>query len=467
VLGLAVALTAMLAACTASGGAQPSADYREGYRLGLEAYTYGLPLMVTDATYRTMTSVNVSTGAFGPLNRFNHVRGGNKAGNATVVAAGSSSLSSIAWLDLRSEPQVLHVPAVAGHHFVLALIDPYTENVANLGSAAGTAPGDYVIAGPGQSAVRLPAGTRRLDVAYSRIWVIGSTQLKGPSDVAGVNKIQDTYTLTALTRYGAAHTPPAPSRPSTAVTTYRVPTGLAFFDALGQQLADFPPPARDEAELQRLAEVGIGPGLTPSTDPKLSKDTLRGLADAAAAAPAQIRTDTRELFASRAPRNNGYLLGGFGRYGTDYALRAAISQVGLGAFVPQQTIYAMAWSDHDGAPLTGSTPYVLHLQTAPPAREGWSLTVYDLHGAMVANSLDRYAFNASSRLTRNPDGSIDIYLQSTEPTSPARARNWLPTPEGQGFEVLWRLYAPVQGRIGGILDGSGWQAPAIRPRSRS
>ncbi len=461
-LAIAVALTAVLAGCTTSGDKQPSADYQKGYRLGLEAYTYGLPLMVTNATYETMTSVNVSNGAYGPVNQFNNVRGANNAGSKAVVAPGSTSLSSIAWLDLRGEPQVLHVPQVTDHYFVLALIDPYTENVKNLGTASNTKPGDYVIVGPGQHEVKIPAGTQRLDVDYSRIWIIGSTQLKGSSDVANVNEIQDGYTLTPLSKYGTSYAPPAPSSPTTTVTEYQMPTGVQFFDALGQQLAAFPPPTADDTELRKLAEVGIGPGMTPSQDSKVSSDTVKGLADAVAAGPAQIKNDTQKLLSEGFTKNNGYLLGGFGQYGTNYTLRAVVSQIGLGAFVPHQAIYAMSWSDTDKKALSGATPYVLHMQDPPPTNEGWSLTVYNLQGALVPNPLNRYAFTSSSQLARNSDGSIDFYLQSIEPTGQAQASNWLPTPSGQGFEVMWRLFAPEPNTIGGILGGSGWQPPAIQ-----
>ena len=140
-----------------------------------------------------------------------------------------------------------------------------------------------------------------------------------------------------------------------------------------------------------------------------------------AAGPAQIEKATQKLFAEGIAKNNGYLLGGFGQYGTDYTLRAVVSQIGLGAFVPHQAIYAMSWSDYDKKALSGSTSYVLHMQDLPPTNEGWSLTVYDLHGALVSNPLNRYAFSNSSQLARNSDGSIDFYLQATEPTSPARA----------------------------------------------
>ena len=438
-----------------------TAEYQRAYQIGLDAYVYGLPLLVTDATYQTMTSVDVSQGAYGPPNQFNNARSANSSGSTAVVAPGATSLSSIAWLDLRAEPQVLHVPKVTGHYFVLAFVDPYTENPVNLGTASGTPPGDYVVTDPSQSGVTIPAGTRRLAVDYSRIWIIGSTQLLGPHDVATVDAIQDGYTLTPLSKYGSGYQPPVPANPRTTVTKHAPATGPRFFDELGQQLALFPPPSTDSAALAQFATVGIGPGRTPSTDATLSGDTVRGLTDAVAAGPATVQQDTQSLYAAGFSTHAGYLLGGFGTYGTNYAERAVISQVGLGAFVAHQAVYAMAWSDSAKQPLSGSSAYRLHLAAPPPTAEGWSLTVYDLKGALVQNSLDRYAFTNLSTLTKNADGSVDLYLQATQPTSTTQAANWLPTPAGQGFEVTWRLFAPTPSAIPGILGGAGWQPPAI------
>ena len=180
----------MLVLAAASGCSSGSSqdDYAKAYTRGLEAYTYGLPLLVTNKTFLTMTSVNVSNGAFGPVNQFNNVRTLNNPDSTAVVAPGANGLSSIAWLDLTQEPQVLQVPQVTDHVFVLALLDPYTEDLRNLGSANDTQPGDYVICGPGQHDARLPAGTQRVDVDYTRIWIIGSTQLKGESDLANVQQ---------------------------------------------------------------------------------------------------------------------------------------------------------------------------------------------------------------------------------------------------------------------------------------
>ncbi|MFN8156888.1 MAG: DUF1254 domain-containing protein [Candidatus Nanopelagicales bacterium] len=466
---LAVAAALLLAGCgTGSPGSTSttSADYQNGYAVGLKAYVYGLPLMVTDATYQAMTSIDVSQGAFGPVNQFNNVRSPNGSGSTAVVAPGATSLSSIAWVDLTGEPQVLHVPEVTDHFFVLALLDPYTENIVNLGSASSTPEGNYVLVDPAHRGVTIPQGAKELDVDYARIWIIGSTQLKGASDIPAVNKIQDGYTLTPLSRFGTTWTPSVPANPITTVLQRPIPTGVQFFDQLGADLQAFPPPNADAPLLAELATVGIGAGRTPSTDRSLSADTLRGLSDAVAAGPQQVQADTKSLFAQDFPTHDGYLLGGFGSYGTNYAERAVISQIGLGAFVPQQAIYAMTWTDHAQQQLAGSSSYTVHLAQAPPTVEGWSVTVYTDSGTLVSGPDGRTsALTNISPLTTNPDGSIDLYLQPTQPSAAAQAANWIPTPKGQGFEVTWRLFAPDASAVSGILDGSGWQPPAIAPAS--
>jgi hypothetical protein len=469
---LSAALMAAAAGC--SSGSSPTSsptssttnsqsDYDKAYAVGLQAYTYGLPLLDTNKTFLSMTSINVSNNdGFGPVNQFNHVRQLNDPSSTAVVAPGANALSSIAWLDLTAEPQILHVPEVTDHDFVLALLDPYTEDVRNLGSAHDTPAGDYVICGPGQHDVQLPAGTQRIDMDYTRVWIIGSTQLKGQADVPNVNKIQDGYTLTPLSKYGTDYQPPAPAQPDTTVENYTVPTGLEFFDTLGQLLQQFPPPAADNDQLAAFATVGIGPGKAPSKD-GLSADTIRGLTDAVAAGPAQIQADTKTVFEASAKKHNGYFLGGFGAYGTNYQLRAVVATIGLGAFTSDQAIFAMCFTDGNTKALDGSSSYVIHMATQPPAGEGWTLTVYNTKGALIQNPINRYEFTNSSTFTKNADGSVDIYIQATQPADPAKAQNWLPVASGQGFEVIWRLMAPKPDTIDGILNGSGWQPPALMP----
>ncbi|MGO9899527.1 MAG: DUF1214 domain-containing protein [Solirubrobacteraceae bacterium] len=201
--------------------------------------------------------------------------------------------------------------------------------------------------------------------------------------------------------------------------------------------------------------------MMPSQNRHLSSNTLSALKAAVAAGPAQIKKDAEQLFLAGFAKHDGYFLGGFGQYGTNYELRAVIAQVGLGAVTSSQTIFALGLTDHSLKALSGSTSYVLRMPTAPPVNEGWSVTVYTLKGALVQNPLNRYELSNASQLVHNGDGSVDIYLQATQPTNPAQVSNWLPTPAGAGFEVIWRLIAPKPSAISSILNGTGWQPPAI------
>jgi hypothetical protein len=55
---------------------------------------------------------------------------------------------------------------------------------------------------------------------------------------------------------------------------------LSFFDALGDALKRFPPPAADHPFLAKLRAVGIGAGLHPRSSVGLDAATRQGLHDA-------------------------------------------------------------------------------------------------------------------------------------------------------------------------------------------
>ena len=116
----AMLLVAAALLITVYQSAVSQADYNNGYEIGLEAYTYGLPLLVTNTTFETMTSINVPDGAFGPVNQFNNVRSLNNPDSTAVVAPSPTSLSSIAWLDLRQ--RATSPPCAGGKKPLLRLL---------------------------------------------------------------------------------------------------------------------------------------------------------------------------------------------------------------------------------------------------------------------------------------------------------------------------------------------------------
>lgn len=458
----ALMVTLSIAAAPASAS---QADYDRGYTLGLEAYKYGLPLVVMNKTFRAQTSIDVPNGrGFGPVNRFNHVRNLATAEDRSVVAPNHDTLYSIAWVDLSDQPQVIHVPRVSKkRYFVLPLMSPYTEDFRNLGTVNHTKPGDYALTAPGQQNTPLPKGVHRIKTDYDRVWIIGRTQVFGENDIKNVRKIQDRYSITPLSRYGSAWRPRQPRNPDTRVNDPKVPTGLAYFDALGAELAKFPPPPADTPILGRLAAVGIAPGLKTSKS-VANEDTRRGLIDAVAAGKSSVAADLKQIYLGGFLAHNGWAVLPVGNYGTDYTLRAVTTQVGLGALVPEEAVYPLTVTDLTAQSLTGQKRYALHFPASalPPARAFWSLTLYDNDGFFVPNSIDRYLVNDHTDLKYNSDGSLDLFIQEAKPQDPDQARNWLPTPSG-GFRLIMRIYSPEPAEIPGILNGNGWRPPQILP----
>jgi hypothetical protein len=226
----------------------------------------------------------------------------------------------------------------------------------------------------------------------------------------------------------------------------------------------FPPPAADQPLLDELAPIGVGPGLDPATGTALSPDRLQGMRDAVTDGPANVQAKIAKHYVDEFGLHNGYLLADIGNYGTDYELRAMTDRVGVGALKPKIAIYAFTQTANDLSPLTGDSRYVLHIPADMlpiPAKQFWSVTMYDAAVFLVPNAIDRYLINDRSNLHYNADGSLDIYVQPNAPSDPQQAGNWLPSPgPGGGFRLIWRFYDPGKARAG-ILDGTGWQPPKV------
>ena len=85
-----------------------------------------------------------------------------------------------------------------------------------------------------------------------------------------------------------------------------------------------------------------------------------------------------------------------GVYGNYYLKRAIVTQLGLGANLPEDAIYPINLADETGKPLDGGSDYVLHFDkgATPPVNAFWSVTLYDAEGFQVANSLNRFAVSS-------------------------------------------------------------------------
>lgn len=422
----------------------------DAFRAGIEAYVWGYPLVVMA---RTRAQFLATT----PANTFSHQRQLASPESKAVVTPNNDTLYSIAWLDLRSGPVVLRLPAVPERYYDFQFLDMYTDTFANVCVRLhGPGPGAYAVVGPEWSG-SLPDGVGRLDAPTPDVWVIGRTLVDGPADVDAVRALQDRYQLQSLPGPPAAPPPPAPP-PTTAPlpSPHQVATaGIGFFDELGAAMTADPPPPHQHSMVQALASAGIGPGLSPRTggDRSVQSALVQSIPTAetviATATSASIRTD------------HGWASNPMvGTYGTDYLARATTAKIGLGANVADEAVYYATVADVTGAPLTGQHTYRIEFaagQLPPVHRHGfWSVTVYGPDRFLVANALHRYSIgDRTAGLKTGDDGSLRIVLGTHSPA--AHHANWLPTPPGP-FTLVLRVYVPAPPVLGGT-----WAPPGVTP----
>ena len=440
-----------------------------------DSYIYGLAPVLEYYTERINTDVvrPNSTGR-APINQFANVATFPNPSSTVIVRPNADTLYSTAWLDLSKGPIVLSYPNTNGRYFLFQLLDAYTNTFASLGARTdGTGAKSFLIAGPNWEG-KVPAGLTLVKAPTDTVWIIGRTEtLDTPSDIAAVNALQAQYKLTPLAHWRDPNYKPPEGRVDPNIDTKDTPTqqalaldGEQFFTLLAKVLRRNPPLKQDTTIVKELAELGIEPDERFNWN-RLSQAQQTAITDAVAdrtstGLPTRVADDiANNVGVSQV--SNGWTERldptEIGAYGTNYDARAVIAIGGLGANLPQDAIYPSTSVDSNGVALNSGTSYVLHFDKSqlPPVGAFWSLTVYDKNGYFVSNPINRYSTGSlHPELTYNADGSLDIYLQPTDPGG-SKTSNWLPTPSTPSpFNLTLRLYEPSAAALNGT-----WTPPPV------
>jgi hypothetical protein len=123
-------------------------------------------------------------------------------------------------------------------------------------------------------------------------------------------------------------------------------------------------------------------------------------------------------------------------------------------------MYYRASTDGTGGRLSGDNTYTLTFpKDALPARFAkyfWSVIAVDTtHFRVLPNQSKKYLINEQSRPEYGPDGSLTLYFAAERPAN-APEGNWLPTPRGSVYRVIFRFYGPIDG----VSNGTYWP-PAL------
>jgi hypothetical protein len=421
--------------------------------LSFEAYTFLYPLVTMEATRRQM--INVAEGVkpgFGPPNAFHHIRAFPAADFRAVVRPNFDTLYSTAWLDLTAGPVVVSTPDTDDRYYLLPMLDMWTDVFASPGKrTTGTGAQQFVLTPPGYAG-DVPAGVPVVAAPTPWVWVIGRTQTNGPEDYEAVRAVQDGFTVAPMrpTEYTIDPAQDVTTEPLRLVNAMNA---VEFFGFACEAMLVNPPHPTDFSILARIANIGIVPG--QAFDPSsLDPAALAEVEAGAVAAREAITTAPPKL--ARLANGWGMLTDTMGVYGNYYLKRAAVALAGLGANPAEDAIYPLLILDAAGDALTGDHDYVIRFaaEQLPPVDAFWSITMYDSEGFHTANELNRFAIGDRDHLTFNQDGSLDIYIQHTNPGADGQS-NWLPAPTGP-LGITMRLYAPKPEALNG-----GWSPPLV------
>jgi hypothetical protein len=144
-----------------------------------------------------------------------------------------------------------------------------------------------------------------------------------------------------------------------------------------------------------------------------------------------------------------------GTVDADPYARAEIARTGRLPVALGDGVMFVAKADDAGKRLDGRCEVTITGVT--PAARFWTVTLYNPEGALVPNSISRFAFT-SQEIVRRGDGSFEIAVAPR-----ATPGNWLPTGGVDRYTLALRLYDSAVGVA--TKEGREIPMPAVKTRS--
>ncbi|MDH6279616.1 DUF1254 domain-containing protein [Prescottella agglutinans] len=348
------------------------------------------------------------------------------------------------FIDLRDGPVVIEPPTQS-----LCVVDDFWfRYVADMGIAGPDKGegGKYLFLPPGYEGHE-PDGYYTYRTPTFTNWVVFRA-------LGGVEAMKQTRVY----RLADAANPPALAFVNVADKTFNTvhANDFSFFEEVDELVQEEPAESLDPERAGQLAAIGIQHGRKFAPD-----ERLRGILDAAAKTAAGI---SRALVYS--PRNpdsfvfegsswKGAFVGGsyefldhharlldartqFHYFATVITPAMAHAQVGAGS------AYAYTAEDSQGRILDGGKTYRLTLPPNPPAKNFWSVDVYDTQTRSLLQTDNPYPslMSLTGTVDSEPDGSCVLWFGPTAPAG--KEANWIQTMPNKSWFPMLRLYGPLQ-----------------------
>ena len=411
---------------------------------GVEVFLNGCPGASLVAMREGMRELGAINGTIGITETLMDSR-------SLFLTPNTESIYTGTWLDLKDGPIVVESPPNT-----LGIVNDfwfrYVADLGNAGPDRGKG-GKYLFVGPGYEG-EIPEGYFVFHSPTFGNFMIWRGFLVNGDPQPGVESFKKHARIYPL---GQADNPPEQrfvNMSGIAFNTIHA-NDFTFFEELNQIVQEEPTEALDPEMLGLFASIGIKKGKAFAPDLRMKKI----LTEAVAVGNATARS---LVFPGRIPEAYQYensnwktaFVGGsheflsngvrmldvrtfFYYYATMVTPAMTVSIPGVGSQ------YSLATVAADGKPLDGSKNYKLHYPPNVPAKDFWSVCVYDNQTRSLLQTDQQYPSVVSQRgVQANEDGSYDIYFGPTAPEG--NESNWIQTIPGKGWSVILRFYGPLQ-----------------------
>ncbi|WP_428561360.1 MAG: DUF1254 domain-containing protein [Solidesulfovibrio sp. DCME] len=424
------------------------------FQRAVQAYLLGLPAVNQAANrnaIRTLGPVNGTVPIFEQL----------VDSRSIFLTANDNTVYSWTWVDLKNGPLVLEVPPK-----VLGLIDDmwyrWVGDVGITGPDHGQG-GKYLLLPPGYKGAT-PKGYHVVQSPTFNLWIPWRSFLVDGDPKPGIALVKK---FTKIYPLGHKGQPPELRYVDLSGKDFNTvaPADASFWELLNQVVQEEPTDSLDPVTLGYFAAIGIEKGKPFAPDARMRAILAEAAAvgDGTARAVAyRMREKAAYYYANSAWRVP--FLGGYkfetqpGVDSLDGAIMFFFAATGVTPAMDIQMVgkgsqYAWALLDANGKPLDGGRNYTLHLPPNIPVKDFWSVIVYSNQTRSMLQTDQRFPSVSSQTqgLAVNPDGSVDVYFGPKAPAG--KEKNWVQTVPGQGWNVILRLYGPLE----------PWFAKAWRP----
>jgi hypothetical protein len=414
------------------------------FQRAVQAYLLGLPPVSQVANRKAILAI-------GPANKTVPTWEKIIDPRSLFLTPNNNTPYSWAWLDLREGPLVLEVPPK-----VLGLVNDMWYNALSdlgfMGPDKGEG-GKYLLLPPGYKG-EVPPGYFVIRPASYSVWVPWRSMLVNGDPKPGVDAVK---ALTKIYPLSEAANPPKLNFVDITGRDFNsiAPADYQFWAYLNQVVQEEPTDSLDPVTLGLWASIGIQKGKPFNPDARMKKilEEAASVGDATARAiNYRMRAQEAYFYPDSAWRTGflgGYKFQDNGALILDSATAYYFYATGVtpamdSRQVGQGSQYMAAFVDSNDKPFDGGRSYKLHLPPNIPVANFWSVILYDNQTRSMLQTDQHWpaAGSQTKGLVVNPDSSVDVYFGPKPP--PGMENNWVQTVPGKGWNVVLRLYGPLQ-----------------------